>query len=423
MGRGHMRVLAIMAVVILVLTGCRFGGVKTAVGVEGKIIRLGEISPLTGSAAVIGKPLTRGHEVYFQYVNEVLGGVGKDLPKDQRYKVELVTLDSQYLPDIQVQQYNAMKDKVLMIAQSLGTAHTKAILPQIREDKILTGAATLSSEWLREKYVIPAGAPYPAQFVNAAAYLKEQGITPKAGIIYQDDDYGAEGIKGLEYAAKEFGFSIVAKAAYKPTDTEFAAQVTAMKAAGADHVFLTSIPGSTGRILGTAAALQYTPRFIGTSPAWAGVLVGTAAQPSPLLPLMQKSVWIVTDAQCAWGDTSKGCEGMKELVDNHKKFGGDQPPDYYFVFGYTQARIVHQILEKAVADGDLTREGVVKAFESLKKVDMGGLLNPISYGTTCKEKIPATGSSIWSIDPSQPIALKLVKTLDSDAVKKFPFCD
>jgi len=423
MGRGNLRVLAILTAALLVMTACRLGGVKTAVGVEGKIIRLGEISPLTGSAAVIGKPLTRGHEVYFRYVNEVLGGVGKDLPKDQRYQVELITLDSQYLPDVQVQQYNAMKDKVLMIAQSLGTAHTKAILPQIREDKILTGAATLSSEWLREKYVIPAGAPYPAQFVNAAAYLKEQGITPKAGIIYQDDDYGAEGIKGLEFAAKQFGFSIVAKAAYKPTDTEFAAQVTAMKNAGADHVFLTTIPGSTGRILGTAAALQYAPRWIGNSPAWAGVLVGTPSQPSPLVPYMQKNVWIVTDAQCAWGDTGKGCEGMKELVENHKKFGGDQPPDYYFVFGYTQARIVHQILEKAVADGDLTREGVVKAFESLKTVDMGGLLNPISYGSTCKEKIPATGSSIWSVDPSQPIALKLVKTLDSDAVKKFPFCD
>lgn len=423
MRRDQLRVFAILTVALIVVSACRLGGVKTAVGVEGKTIRLGEISPLTGAAAVIGKPLTRGHEVYFQYVNEVLGGVGKDLSKDQRYKVELVTLDSQYLPDVQVQQYNAMKDKVLMIAQSLGTAHTKAILPQIREDKILTGAATLSSEWLREKYVIPAGAPYPAQYINAAQHLKDQGVTPKAGIIYQDDDYGAEGVRGLEFAAKQFGFSVVAKAAYKPTDTEFAAQISAMKSAGADHVFLTTIPGSTGRILGTAAALKYTPRFIGTSPAWAGVLAGTKDKPSPLLPLMQQSLWIVTDAQCAWGDVGKGCEGMKELIDNHQKFGGDQPPDYYFIFGYTQARIVHQILEKAVADGDLTREGVVKAFESLKKVDMGGLLNPISYGTTCKEKIPATGSSIWSIDPSQPIALKLVKTLDSPAVKQFPFCD
>lgn len=422
MGRNRLSVLAVLATALLVASACR-PGVQTGVGVEGKVISLGQISPLTGPAAVIGKPLTRGHEVYFQYVNEVLGGVGKDLPADQRYKVELVTLDSQYLPDVQVKQYAAMKDRVLMIAQSLGTAHTKAILPQIREDKILTAPATLSSEWLREKYLVATGAPYPAQFINAAQHLKDQGITPKAGIIHQDDDYGADGVRGLEFAAKQFGFSIVARAAYKPTDTEFAAQVTAMRTAGADHVFLATIPSATGRILGTAAAMRYMPRFIGLAPAWAGALVGTAQQPSPLVPLMQQSLWILTDGQCAWGDTGPGCAGMKELVDNHKRFGGDQPPDFYFQFGYTQARVVHQILEKAVADGDLTREGVVKAFESLKQVDMGGLLNPVSYGPACKDKIPTTASSIWSIDPALPIALKLVSTADSPAVKQFPFCD
>jgi ABC-type branched-subunit amino acid transport system substrate-binding protein len=420
MSRG-LRTLALVIVVLLTAAACR-QEVKTSVGIVGRTITLGEISPLTGVAAVIGKPLTKGQEVYWQYVNDTLGGVGQKLPKEERYKVELITLDSQYRPDIQVQQYNAMKDKVLMIAQSLGTAHTNAILPQINEDKILTAAATLSSDWPKQKYVVATGAPYPAQFINAAQYLKDKGITPKAGIIYQDDDYGLDGVKGLEFAAKEFGFQIVAKATYKTTDTSYAAPVTAMRAAGADYVFLASTPTATGTILGTAATLAYAPQWIGLSPSWAGALAGTADKPSPILGYMQKSYWVVTDAQCAWGDIKVGCEGMKELLDNHKKFGGDQPPDYYFVFGYTQARVVHQILERAVEMGDLTRAGVVKAFESLKNVNMGGLLNPISYGTECKDKIPATGSTIWKIDPAQPIALANVATLDSPVVKKFQFC-
>lgn len=413
--------LALVTVMALVATACR-QEIKTSVGVVGRTITLGEISALTGTVAVIGKPLTRGHEVYFQYVNEVLGGVGAKLPKEERYKVVLSTLDSQYRPDIQVQQYNALKDKVLMIAQSLGTAHTNAILPQINEDKILTAAATLSSDWPKQKYIVATGAPYPAQFINAAQYLKDKGITPKAGIIYQDDDYGLDGLKGLEFAAKEFGFQIVAKATYKTTDTSYAAPVTAMKAAGADYVFLAATPTANGTILGTAATLAYAPQFIGLSPSWAGALVGTAEKPSPILGFMQKQYWVVTDAQCAWGDVKVGCEGMKELIENHKKFGGDQAPDYYFVFGYTQARVVHQILEKAVEMGDLTRAGVVKAFESLKNVNMGGLLNPVSYGTECKDKIPATASTIWRIDPAQPIALASVATVDSPTVKKFQFC-
>lgn len=421
MRRDSARILALLLVGMMVLTACR-PGVKTAVGVEGKTISLGIITPLTGAAAVIGRPLTRGHEVYFQYVNEVLGGVGRNLPADQRYKIQLVTRDSQYLPDVQVQQYSAMKGQVLMIAQSLGTAHTKAILPQVREDKILTAAATLSVDWLREKYVVSAGAPYPAQFINAAQHLRDTGVTPVAGIIYQDDDYGLEGVRALEFAARQFGFNIVARAAYKATDTEFGAQVTAMRAANVDHVFLATLPSPTGRIIGTAAALRYMPRFIGLAPAWAGALLGTREAPSPIVPVLQQRLWIITDAQCAWGQVGAGCEGMKELVENHRRFGGDQPPDFYFQFGYTQARIVHQILEKAITDGDLTREGVVKAFESLRQVDMGGLINPISYGPSCLERIPTTASSIWSIDPTQPIGLRLVKSLDSPTVKQFPFC-
>lgn len=420
-----LRLAAIAAVVLLVGAACRQAAgpirpedITTDVGVSDQTIFLGELSPLTGPVAVIGGPLTRGHEVYFQYVNEVLGGVGQQLDAEDRYKIELVTLDTQYSPEVHVQQYNAMKDRVLMIAQSLGTPTTKAILQQINEDKILTGAATLSSDWLKETYVIPAGAPYPVQFINAAQYLKDQGETVRAGIIYQEDDYGEEGVKGLEFAAEEFGFEIVARATYRTGDTDFTAQVTAMKTAGATHVFLTTVPSATGPIMGAALRAGYSPRWIGQSPAWIGALAG-----SPVAPYMAQTLWIVTDASCAWGQTEAGCEGMAEMLENVEKFASDQEPDYYFGFGYTQARIVHQILEKAVELGDLTRAGVVTAFESLAQVNMGGLLNPISYGPECEDKIPVTASSIWSIDPAEPIGLKrLVQEVDSAAVSKFPFC-
>lgn len=409
------------ALLLVVATGCRSAGeVKTAIGVDSatRTIKVGELTPLTGPVAIIGKPLTRGHEVYFQYVNEVLGGVGKDLDKDKRYQVQLVTKDTQYVADVHVQQYAAIKNEVLLIAQSLGTPTTQAILPQIRNDKILTGAATLASVWLKEKYVVPAGAPYPAQFINAAQHLKDSGAAVKAGIIYQDDDYGAEGVKGLEFAAKEFGFPIVARATYKVGDQQFLTQVKSMKDKGASHVFLTSVPSATGTILGTAATLQYAPRWIGQSPTWIGALAK-----SKVAPYMQQTMWVVTDASCGWDETGAGCEGMKELRDNVARFAKDQAPDYYFIFGYTQARIIHQILEKAVADGDLTREGVVKAFESLRDVNMGGLLNPISYGTTCEDKVPVTASRIWSVDPAAATGLKTtVQSVDSPAVKKFAFC-
>ncbi|HEX9712853.1 MAG TPA: ABC transporter substrate-binding protein [Actinomycetota bacterium] len=416
------RVVALLGVSMLLLVGaaCR-SGVKTSVGVDadGRIIFLGELSPFSGGVEVIGEPLTNGHRVYFEYVNKDLGGVGRDLADDEKYQVELVERDTKYDPQVHAQQYAAVKDQVLLIAQSLGTPTTQAILPQINSDGILTGAATLSSQWLREKYVVPAGAPYPVQFINAASYIvNDLGKTPKAGIIYQDDEYGEEGLKGLEFAADKLGFEIVARATYKPSDTEFVTQVTAMARAGADHVFLTTVPTQALTITGTAAQAGYAPQWIGQSPTWIGAFTAV-----PHVQYLQQTYWLVTDGACSWGEVGAGCEGMKEMLDNVQKYAPDQKPDIYFQFGYTQARIIHQILEKAIADGDLTREGVVAAFESLENADMGGLLNDISYGDTCEEKIPATASTISAIDPAEPAGLRTITKVDADIVADFPFCD
>src|SRR2546427_4462630 len=398
------------------------GPIKTGIGVVGQTIKLGELTPLTGTVAIIGKPLTRGHEVYFQYVNDVLGGVGKNLPKEQRYKVELVTRDTQYLPDIHVQQYNAVKEKVALIAQSLGTPQTKAILQQIRDDKIVTGAASLSAHWFKEKYVVANGAPYIAQVANAMQYLKDKGVTPKLGLIYQDDDYGAEGVAGIDYAAKALGFTVVARASYKVSDTEFTAPVNTMKQAGVDHIVLTSTPTPTGRLLGAAAALQYAPRWIGNSPSWIGPLVGTKDKPSPLVPYMQQTVWVVTDQWCGWTDVGPGCEGSKLMQDNMAKYAKDQVPDYYFSFGYVQAMGIHAILEKAVEMRDLSREGIANAFANLKSVDTGGLRKALAYGATCQEKVGVTGSTIWKIDTTHTIALADVSGVDSKLAKDYKYC-
>lgn len=411
------RTLVLGAVLLLVAAACRGGG--AGVGVEEQTIRIGSLAALTGAAAPIGIPLQRGHEVYFEYVNEELGGIGRDLPEDERYQVELVTRDGQYVEDSHIQQYNAIADDVLVISQSFGTPTTQAIIEGVRADQVLTGAATLAARWLRETYVVPAGAPYAAQFINAADYVvNELDEDMSAGIIYQDDDYGEEGIDGLEFAAEAFGFEIVARASYQRADTEFTAQVEQMRSAGADHVFLTTTPSATGPILGAAAQAGYAPRFIGQSPSWIGAFLDN----EPLVPYMQQNYWVITDAACEWGDTSEGCEGMAEMLTNLETYASDQVPDYYFAFGYTQARIFHQILERAVANDDLTREGVVEAFESLENVDMGGLLNPISYGPDCEDKIPASASGIFEVDPELPIGLGRIAVVDSDAVADFPFC-
>ena len=107
------RVLWIVALLALVVAGCggaaddegdssgdgEAASLAEAPGFDGKTIKLGVLTPLTGPVAVIGKPLTAGNEVYFDYVNSEGGIAGK-------YKVELVQEDTQYSPPATV-QWNA----------------------------------------------------------------------------------------------------------------------------------------------------------------------------------------------------------------------------------------------------------------------------------------------------------------------------
>jgi hypothetical protein len=78
-----------------------------------------------------------------------------------------------------------------------------------------------------------------------------------------------------------------------------------------------------------------------------------------------------------WGDMS--VPGMAKFLADIKRFAPSQIPDYYFMYGYAQAKMETAILRKAIADGDLTRAGILDAKLHLGKVDLGGLVPPIDY--------------------------------------------
>ncbi len=278
----------IIVVCVMALSGCASsnpsgsGGLKVGPGVDvaSKTITLGIISPYSGPvAAPIGVPLARGVEVYFDHVN-ANGGING-------YKVKFIEKDSQYNPQIQVQQYNQIHNQVLMIADSLGTPTTFAIKDQAAADHMLISAATLSSALAREKYLIMVGTPYRLQVENAFDYVVNKlGVkNPATGIIYQNDEYGQDGLTGYKEAVAAYSLHDVGQASYAPTDKDFTAQVSQMKAAGAKYVFLTTIPLITASIIGTAAKLGYFPQFILQSPGWSnGLLAVTALKPHLCYP-------------------------------------------------------------------------------------------------------------------------------------------
>ncbi len=212
--RAIARACVVAAMLALLLAGCASGStsgsLKTGVGVDtsAKTITLGALTPLTGSAAApIGIPLTNGIQTYFDYVNDN-GGIGPD-----HYKIKMITEDNKY-PDVatQVQDYNDLRNKVLMLAESLGTPTTVAIEQQATADKMLVAAATLDAGLARQQYMIMLGTPYRLQVENAFDYVVNVvgDKTAPVAIMYQNDEYGQDALVGYTEA----------KAAYKPERRE-----------------------------------------------------------------------------------------------------------------------------------------------------------------------------------------------------------
>src|SRR5690606_26794717 len=117
-------------------------------------------------------------------------------------------------------------------------------------------------------------------------------------------------------------------------------------------------------------------------------------------------------------------EGMAELMRIKEEYApADQAADIYFNFGYIQAKVVHQLLEKAVEQGDLSREGIVSALENLGTLSSDDLSGDYVYGPA-EERVPPTKSSIFKVDAESETGLSLVEGaqgIEAPFAKDFEF--
>jgi len=397
------RVLALASALALALAGCgsgngndssdtnKPGAPKPATGFDGKTIKLGVITPLTGPAAVIGNPLTAGNQVYFDAVNAKGGIAGK-------YKVQLVQRDSRYDASAAVQAYAGMKDSVSMFVQVLGTHVVQALLPQLRTDNVLAAPASLDAAWVRERNLLPIGPTYSIEAINGVSYFVTEagGRGAKICALYADNPYGESGLAGVKEAAAKLGFQLGATATFNTGDTDFTAQLGRLQ--GCQAVFLTALPNETAAILGTAARARFKTRWLGSSPTWT-----TAFASSPLAPYLTQAFWLVSFGT-TWGDKSN--PGMRQMMADVQQFKPHQRPDIYFTFGYAQALAAAAVLEKAVAQGSLSRDGIANALKNLGTLSFNGLMGPYQYGEPADRK-PPRASTIFVVDVKAPGGLRV----------------
>ncbi len=340
------------------------------VDLDGKVLKIGTLNDETGPAAAIGKPYALGKRVLAAQVNAGGSGILPD-----GWTVELVERDHGYNPQQAVQAFEEIRGDVLFVGTSFGTPNTMPLVPTLEADGIVAFPASLSSQMAANAHTPPASASYLLEARRAMDWAVEQAggaDAVKAGIVYQQDDYGKDGVEGWKAAAAHHGVTIVAEQTVAPGQKDFTAVVTALSEAGATHILLTTLPSATGPILGTAAQLKFMPLWIGNTPAWVDSFFDYKVIP----PAVFGNFYWATSLPI-WGDSG---DGMAEFISGWEAHAGESRwPDFYTMISWMQGRIALEAFTRALDSGNVTRAGYLDALKSIDGYDLGGMLQPVSY--------------------------------------------
>ena len=207
-------------------------------GVSKNEIVIGTIQDLSGPVAAYGKHARNGMQLRVDEINEQGGIHGR--------KLRLIVEDSAYDPKKAVLSGQKLvnQDKVFMIANHLGTPQNNAVMPIMFEKKVINFMPLSAG---REMYDPPnkLKVAFVASYhdtikFNAPMLFKEKGAK-KACVMYQDDDYGLEVVRGAEAGLKGIGVELTERTSYKRGATDFSSQVARMKAASCDFIVLGTI--------------------------------------------------------------------------------------------------------------------------------------------------------------------------------------
>ncbi|MBW1776771.1 MAG: ABC transporter substrate-binding protein [Deltaproteobacteria bacterium] len=350
------------AAVSALVLGLAFG-VWAEEGVTDTEIHIGQWGPQTGPAAAWGS-VARGTDAYFKMINAEGGIHGRKLIHHM--------FDDAYNPAKTLAGVKELQEGTGMFAwvSGVGTAPGLAVKDYLMERKIpWVGPSAGSLHWIEppQKYLF---AVYPLYYIEAKALVRygvEKMGFKKVAIIYQNDDYGKNGVKGAKEELAEHNMKLVAEVPVNLTDSDLKPHVMKLKNSGADMVLLWTSPKHAVITVGTSKAMQFAPQFMSTSTCsdfplmmhiskglWEGVIAATFAElPDSPHPLMQK---YKKDA-------------FEQFAAKDERWG---------LFFYAGIVFSEPLVEGIKRCGkDLTRERLVKELEGLK--DFQGISGKIGY--------------------------------------------
>ena len=372
--------LASIAAGLVAVAGPALAQKKYDAGATDTEIKIGNTNPYSGPASaygLIGKTI----DAYFKKVNAEGGINGR--------KVTFITYDDGYSPPKAVEQVRKLveSDEVLLVFQPLGTPSNTAIQKYMNSKKVpQLFVATGATKWGDPKgnpWTMGWQPTYQAEGQIYAKYIMKNHPNAKIGILYQNDDYGKDYVKGLKDGLGDKAKTmIVSEQPYEPADPTVDSQIVTLKGSGADVFFNVTTPKFAAQAIKKAHEIGWKPVHLLNN---VSNSVGSVLKPAGLEASKDvlSTGYLKDPTDPTWNDDA----GKKEwLVFMDKYFPDGDKTSSFTVYGYTVAQTLHQVLKQS--GDDLTRANVMKQAASLKGLKQPMLLPGIEINTSASDFYP-----------------------------------
>jgi len=362
---------------------------QTVVGVTPTEIKIGHTNPYSGNASAYGT-IGKTIAAYFKKVNDEGGVNGR--------KINFISYDDGYSPPKTVEMIRKLveQDQVAFVFQTLGTPPNTAIQKYLNQQKVpQLFVATGATKWNDPKnfpWTMGYQPNYQTEGRVYAAYALSHVKDAKIGILYQNDDYGKDYLKGFEDGLGDAKKQIVLKQSYEVTDPTIDSQVVNLKNSGANVFFNITTPKFAAQAIKKAHEIGWKPlHFLNNVSSSLGTVLkpaGLDASRDLITALYMKEV---TDPQ--W----RNDKGFTDWVAFMKKYYPDGAlDDQSNGFGYNVAILMTQVLKQC--GNDFSRENIMKQAANVKNFELPLLLPGIKINTSPTDFAPIEQEQLAKFD-------------------------
>src|SRR3954452_20524955 len=362
------------------LSGSALAQKKYDTGASDTEIKIGNIMPYSGPASAYGV-IGKTEEAYFKKINAE-GGI-------KRRKITFISYDDAYSPPKAVEQVRKLieSDEVLFVFNPLGTPSNSAIQKYLNSKKIpQLFVATGATKWNDPKnfpWTMGWQPSYQSEGRIYAKYLLKDKPGAKIGVLFQNDDFGKDYLKGLKDGLGDKAASmIIMEESYETSEPSIDGHIVKLKASGADVFFSVTTPKFAAQAIKKLAEIDWHPTHLVVN---VSASVGSVIKPAGFENAQGiLSAAYAKDAADAQWDNDPGMKKFSEFLAQY--YPDANKLDSSVVYGYGAAQTVVKVLQ--MCGDDLTRANVIKQAASLKDFAPDTLLPGVKINTADNDFAP-----------------------------------